>query len=103
MQQIRLVSADAAEWIAEVVDERCPNATVCIDAFHVVAWATEALDQVRREVWNEAQEGRHEHPRRQLKGCRYALWRNPEDLTARQEAKLAWIATGRTRSSTGPI
>jgi transposase len=31
--QIRLVSADAAEWIADVVAERCPNATVCIDAF----------------------------------------------------------------------
>ena len=27
-----------------------------------------------------------------LKACRFALWSNPEDLTARQEAKLAWIA-----------
>jgi transposase len=27
-----------------------------------------------------------------LKNCRYALWKNPEDLTARQAAKLAWIA-----------
>ena len=27
-----------------------------------------------------------------LKGCRYALWRNPEDLTARQANKLSWIA-----------
>ena len=53
-QKIRLVSADAAEWIAEVVAERCQNATLCTDAFHVVSWATEALDEVRREVWNEA-------------------------------------------------
>lgn len=29
---------------------------------------------------------------RQLKGCRYALWRNPEDLTPRQQQKLAWGA-----------
>ena len=29
---------------------------------------------------------------KELKGCRFALWRNPEDLTARQEAKLSWIA-----------
>jgi len=29
---------------------------------------------------------------RQLKGCRYALWKNPQDLTGRQAAKLAWIA-----------
>lgn len=27
-----------------------------------------------------------------LKGCRYALWKNPQDLTDRQAAKLAWIA-----------
>ena len=29
---------------------------------------------------------------KQLKNCRYALWKNPEDLTVRQAAKLAWIA-----------
>ena len=28
-----------------------------------------------------------------LKHARYALWKNPEDLTERQTAKLAWIAT----------
>jgi transposase len=91
------VSADAAEWIADVVAERCPNATVCIDAFHVVAWATEALDDVRREVWNEARKGGMTQHARELKGSRYALWRNPEDLTRRQEAKLAWIAKVNTK------
>ena len=39
--QITHVSADAADWIADVVAERCPNAVGCADAFHVVAWATE--------------------------------------------------------------
>ncbi len=29
---------------------------------------------------------------KELKGCRFALWKNPEDLTARQEQKLAFIA-----------
>src|SRR5208282_526742 len=55
--KIRLVSADAAEWIGEVVKDRCTNATLCIDNFHVVQWASEALDEVRREVWNEARKG----------------------------------------------
>ena len=89
---ISLVSADAAEWIGTVVAERCENATVCIDAFHIVKWATEALDKVRREVWNTARRaGMNEHAR-ELKGCRYALWKNPEDLTDRQRSKLAFIA-----------
>lgn len=90
--QVALVSADGAEWIADVVRKRCPNATLCTDAFHVVKWATDALDEVRREVWNEARRSGRKGHAAELKGCRYALWKNPEDLTARQQAKLAFIA-----------
>ncbi len=94
---VTLVSADAAEWIAEVVHERCANATICTDSFHVVQWAGDALDEVRREVWNEARQGGMTSHAKELKGCRYALWRNPEDLTPRQERKLAWIAQVNTK------
>ena len=52
--QITHVTADAADCIAAVVKERCPTAVRCADAFHVVAWATNALDQVRRQAWNDA-------------------------------------------------
>lgn len=88
----RLVSCDAAEWIGEVVALRCANATVCLDAFHLVKWVTDALDQVRRDTWNEARRSGMTAHARDLKHARYALWKNPEDLTARQEAKLAWVA-----------
>ena len=91
-QQVRLVSADAAAWIAKVVAARCPAATVCADPFHVVKWASDALDQVRREVWNAARKHGQAGLARELKGARYALWKNPEDLTGRQRRKLAWIA-----------
>ena len=109
--QITHVSADAAEWIARVVAERCPNAIRCADAFHIVAWATDALDEVRRQAWNDARgiargEGRRRRGRprrdapprpgheraRALKHARYALWKNPENLTDRQQEKLAWVA-----------
>ena len=91
-KQIEVVTADGASWIGDVVKERCPNAVLCIDAFHVVSWATDALDEVRRDVWNEARrQGMRAHAK-ELKGCRFALWKNPDDLTKRQEAKLAWIA-----------
>ncbi|MCI9507776.1 MAG: transposase, partial [Oscillospiraceae bacterium] len=30
--------------------------TRCVDPFHVVSWATDALDQVRREAWSEARQ-----------------------------------------------
>ena len=90
--EIRLVSADAAEWIANVVADRCKNAELCLDPFHIVAWATKALDEVRREVWNAARRDGQNAVARDLKGARYALWKNPADLTARQAAKLADIA-----------
>ncbi len=90
---IRLVSADGAEYIANVVAERCPNATVCADPFHVVSWATKALDEVRREVWNQARrQGGDKAGASALQRCRYALWKNPENLTERQRGKLAWVA-----------
>ena len=90
--QVRLVSADAAEWIATTVAARCPQAVLCADPFHVVKWATDALDEVRREVWNTARNGGEVALAGELKGARYALWNNPEDLTRRQRGKLAWIA-----------
>jgi hypothetical protein len=56
-----------------------------------MAWATKALDEVRREVWNDARHrGEHAHAR-QLKRTRYAVWRNQENLTERQQRKLAWL------------
>jgi transposase len=89
---LRFVTADAASWIGNVLQRRCPQATVCLDPFHVVSWATDALDEVRREVWNAARRAGHTQLARELKGARYALWKNPEDLTQRQGAKLADIA-----------
>jgi transposase len=90
--KIRLVSADAAEWIGEVATTNCINATLCLDPFHIVRWATQALDVVRRWVWNTLRRMGLGDRAKQLKNCRYALWKNPEDLTDRQAAKLAWIA-----------
>jgi transposase len=89
---LRFVTADGAEWIKSVLARRCPKATVCLDPFHVVSWATKALDEVRRAVWNEARRSGQTSLARDLKGARYALWKNPEDLTRRQTAKLADIA-----------
>lgn len=106
--QLTHVSADTASWIALTVAKRAPQAVVCADPFHIVAWATQCLDDVRREVWNQARRkpggmqtwGSHAGLRynlsrgdaRKIQRSRYALWKNPEDLTVNQQAKLDWIA-----------
>jgi transposase len=90
-KQIELVSCDMAGWIAGPVADRLPDAVRCVDPFHVVMLATDALDEIRREVWNQARKAGETVAARDLKGARYALWKNPENLTDRQAAKLSSI------------
>ncbi len=90
--QISHVSSDGAEWILLPVEQHCPNATICLDPFHVVQWATNALDKVRREIWNEVRRSGQKVAAGELKGSRWALLRNPEHLTPTLTAKLAVIA-----------
>lgn len=105
--QITHISSDTADWITEVTAQRCPTAVRSADPFHVVKWATEALDEIRRETWNTARRQAastrrpgpgHRRARgsldhyRGIARARYALWKNPENLTDNQRAKLDWIA-----------
>lgn len=105
------VSADGADFIDTIVAARCPDAVRVADPFHAVQWATDALDEVRRQTWNDARELARKEPKRGrgrppadapprpgndlakgLKGARYSLWKNPENLTENQQVKLNWIA-----------
>lgn len=109
--QITHVSADGADFIDTIVAEKCPSAVRVADPFHIVKWATDALDEVRRGAWNDARALARTEPKRgrgrppadapprpgsehakALKGARYSLWKNPENLTENQQVKLAWIA-----------
>jgi transposase len=89
--QVELASCDMAGWITGPVAERCPQAAICLDPFHIVKLATDALDEIRREVWNEARRAGEVALAKDLKGARFALWKNPENLTASQQLKLAQI------------
>ena len=102
------VSADTASWIKSTVEDRAPQAVLCADPFHIISWATQCLDEVRRQVWNQARRrpggmipaGSHVGLRynlsrgdaKKIQHARYALWKNPEDLTENQQEKLDWIA-----------
>lgn len=110
--QITHVSIDGVAWIASAVARNCPTAVRGIDPFHVVQWANRALAEVRTASWREARAiaratetrrglGRPPNnapPRpasqraKALSGARMALWKNPENLTENQRAKLEWVA-----------
>lgn len=120
---IRVVTGDGAKWITECVNEFTPECERCVDPFHVVQWAMEALDEVRREVWreayNEAERLAKENPRKagrpkeddpttamlraarakaeEIKNSAYALGKAPEHLTEKQQIRMAMIAENNNR------
>lgn len=90
------VTSDEATWITSVVDDRAPQAIRSADPFHVIKWAMAALDEVRRQAWNNTK-GRVKGQRtrgeaQKLRRGRYSLWKNPQNLTSKQQVRLAWIA-----------
>lgn len=96
------VSADGAPWITRLVEQRCPQATLCADTFHVVQWATAALDEVRRDTWNQvrARPGRDRRATGEgkvLKDARWSLWKNPDRLSDHERSQLDYIAATHPR------
>lgn len=65
---IQLVSGDGAKWIDECIKEYCPNANRCVDPFHVIEWAMDALDSVRVDAWREAKAATKEQPKEVVPG-----------------------------------
>jgi transposase len=57
----------------------------------VIKLSTDALDEVRRDVWNDTRKAGQPGLARELKGARFALGMNPERLTERHQHKLARV------------
>lgn len=86
--QLRAVSMDMTGGYAKSVRRYAPQAVICIDNYHVVQLATKALDEVRREHWNELRRAGDPDAAKQFKDSRWSLLKNPEDLTDRQADTL---------------
>jgi len=63
-----------------------------LDAFHVVAWATKALDEVRRGLAAQLRRTGRAGQASTIKATRWSLLKNPPDLTGDQRTTLAAIA-----------
>jgi len=72
-------------------DGHAPQAEICWDPFHVVAMGAKAMDTVRRVHWNQLRATTDPHTARRFKGARWALLKNPADLSDRQTDALAAI------------
>ena len=85
---IKAVTGDGAKWIDASVKEHLPNAKRVPDSFHIVSWMTDTLDQVRKRLWNQDRRGNDKTATETMKGLKYAVLKNPGDLTERQSGAL---------------
>ena len=86
------VSADGADWIHDVVREKAAQAELCLDAFHVVKWAGERLDELRRRLAGELRAAGRDDQAATLGTGMWALRKAPEKLNGNQRTALASIA-----------
>ena len=86
------VSADGADWIHNVVREKAAQAELCLDAFHVVKWAGERLDELRRRLAGELRAAGRDDQAATLGTGMWALRKAPEKLNGNQRTALAAIA-----------
>jgi transposase len=85
--QLAAVSMDMGPAFAKSVRAHAPQAVIAIDPFHAVKAVTDALDTVRRAVWQQmrATDPAAAH---KFKGARWALLKRPDHLTDDQAGTL---------------
>jgi transposase len=84
-QAIEAVAMDMWEPYINRVKHYCPKAKIVFDFFHVVQSFSKVIDRVRRTEYLRAK-GKH---REVLKGSRYLLLKNEENLNDEQRNRLA--------------
>lgn len=80
-QQIIAASCDMGQAYIGAIEHWCPNATLVLDRFHVVKALNNAVDEVRKEQWRQA----NKEEKVALKGLRWLLYmhssnRSDEDV-----------------------
>jgi transposase len=96
--KLQFVTCDGAEWIRTVVQERSPGALVCLDTFHLIKWATAALDEVRREEWNHLRRTGGARAAKEFKRLRWLLLRNWENLSPKQKGIIRQLEQANKRT-----
>jgi transposase len=89
---IKAVSIDMSAGYEKAIrsEQGVPHAQVCFDPFHVVQLASKAVDQVRRDEYNQhGRSGSGEG--KWIKGTRYSLLKDTAKQTAKQLLKLAEV------------
>lgn len=86
LDQLQFVASDMWRPYLKVIAERAPAALHILDRFHIMSNLGKAINKVRAK---EARELARQGYEPILQGARYLLLKRPENLTDKQDAKLA--------------
>jgi transposase len=79
--KIKAVATDMGKAYIKAVRDNLPHVVHVFDHFHVVKLFNDKLSALRRELYNQAQS---DSDRKLLKGTRWLLLKNPENLDAKR-------------------
>jgi transposase len=82
--KIEAVALDMSKAYILAITENLPEAALVFDRFHVVKLFNDRLSDFRRELQREAEEGLHKDV---LKGTRWLLLKNPENLDPKRRER----------------
>jgi transposase len=88
--KIEVVTMDMSQAYIKAVRERLPLAQIVFDRFHVQQLVSAAVDETRRDEWQRLREI-DAAAAQSIKHTRWALLRNPWNLTPAQEDRLATL------------
>ena len=91
---LEVISMDMSAAYAKSVALCAPQAQIVYDRFHVVRLLCDAIDQIRRE---EGQRLASEQERKAIKASRFALLKNPWNLSRGERQKLSEIQRNNRR------
>jgi transposase len=89
---LQVVCMDMWAAYAKLVREYAPQARILFDRFHIVQHLNKAVDEVRLELWRKLTS----EERAEFKGAKYALLKNPWNLTADQNERLSTLVRWNT-------
>ena len=91
------VTIDMSAAYEKAITERLPNATIVFDRFHVQQLSSDAVDKVRRGQHRELRDAGDTEEAKVIKGTRFALLKNPWNLTRDEGKKLRDVQDNNAR------
>jgi transposase len=82
--KIKAVAMDMSPAYISAVSSHLPKATIVFDHFHVVKLFNDKLSDLRRDLYREAKDDLH---KKVMKGTRWLLLKNPENLDPEKREK----------------